>query len=105
MSSATAAATGTGSSHPEQPTAPSRAGLAGPLAWVSAIGIGSSILIMIIASVAHTSPAVPVMPWPPGWPPLEIARHLPVAAVYAALWDTASSPATTPTPPDRKSAV
>ena len=26
------------------------------------------------------------MPWPPGWPPLELAGHLPVAATYAALW-------------------
>ncbi len=89
MSSATAAATGTGSSHPEQPPASSKASLAGPLAWVSAIGIGSSILIMMAASVAHASPAVPVMPWPPGWPPLEIAWHLPVAAAYAALWAAA----------------
>ena len=89
MSSATAAATGTGSSHPEQPGTPPRAAVARPLAWVSAIGIGSSILIMMIASVAHSSPAVPVMPWPPGWPPLEIARHLPVAVVYAALWAAA----------------
>ena len=89
MSSATAAATGTGSSRPEQPATPSRASLARPLAWVSAILIGSSILIMMVASVSHSSPAVPVMPWPPGWPPLEIARHLPVAAVYAALWAAA----------------
>ena len=89
MSSATAAATGTGSSRPDQPAASSMASLAGPLAWVSAIGIGSSILIMMAASVAHGSPAVPVMPWPPGWPPLEIAWHLPVAAAYAALWAAA----------------
>ena len=89
MSSATAAATGTGSSRPEQPATPWRASLARPLAWVSAILIGSSILIMMVASISHTSPAVPVMPWPPGWPPLEIARHLPVAVVYAALWAAA----------------
>jgi len=89
VSSATAAATGTGSSRPEQPAAPSKASLAGPLAWASAIGIGASILIMMVASVSHSSPAVPVMPWPPGWPPLEIAWHLPVAVAYAALWAAA----------------
>jgi hypothetical protein len=89
VSSATAAATGTGSSSPEQPAAPAPTSLARPLAWASAIGIGSSILIMMVASVAHSSPAVPVMPWPPGWPPLELAAHLPVAATYAALWAAA----------------
>jgi hypothetical protein len=91
VSSATAAATGTGSSRPEQPVPPPPppASLARPLAWASAIGIGSSILIMMVASVAHSSAAVPVMPWPPGWPPLEIAGHLPVAATYAALWAAA----------------
>jgi hypothetical protein len=87
VSSATAAATGTGSSTPEQPGTPPR--VARLLAWVAAIGIGSSILIMMVASLSHSSPAVPVMPWPPGWPPLEIARHLPVADVYAALWAAA----------------
>ncbi len=89
MSSATAAATGTGSSRPEQPAVPPPARLARPLTWASAICIGTSILIMVVASAAHSSPAVPVMPWPPGFPPLEVAAHLPVAATYAALWAAA----------------
>ena len=59
------------------------------LAAASAAGIGSSILIMIVASAARYSPAVPPMPWPPGVPPVEIAGHLPVAATYAGLWAAA----------------
>ena len=89
MSSATAAATGTGSSHPEQPATSQQPGLGPILAWVSAVGIGASLLIMVAASISHSSPAVPVMPWPPGWPPLETAWHLPVVAAYATLWAAA----------------
>ena len=59
------------------------------LAWVSGIGIGSSILIMIVASAARHSAAVPLMPWPPGFPPLEISGHLPLRAAYLALWAAA----------------
>jgi hypothetical protein len=84
-------ATGTGSPRLAQQDA-ARAVPAGPtraLAWASAAGIGSSILIMIVASAARYSRAVPPMPWPPGVPPVEIAGHLPVAATYAWLWAAA----------------
>ncbi len=90
MSSASSA-TGTGLPRPAQPdaagTVPAR--LTQGLTWASAIGIGSSILIMIVASAARYSPAVPRMPWPPGVPPIEIAGHLPVAATYVGLWAAA----------------
>jgi hypothetical protein len=87
------ASTGTGSPRLAQPGAAApqsrAAGLTRALAWASAIGIGSSILIMIVASAARYSAAVPPMPWPPGAPPVEIAGHLPVAATYAGLWAAA----------------
>ena len=89
MSSASSA-TGTGSPRLAQPagTVPARR-LTGALTWASAIGIGCSILIMITASAARFSPAVPPMPWPPGVPPVEISGRLPVAATYVALWAAA----------------
>jgi hypothetical protein len=89
VSSATTAATGTGSPRPDQPATAARARLTRALTWAAAVGIGGSILIMIVASAVRYSPAVPLMPWPPGWPPLELAGHLPVAATYAALWAAA----------------
>jgi len=85
VSSATTAATGTGSPRPQRPAA-GASGLTRALAWAAAIGIGSSTLIMLGASVVRHSAAVPLMRWPPGWPPLELAGRLPVAATYAALW-------------------
>jgi hypothetical protein len=63
-----------------------RPGLARVLGWVAAAGIGGSLLIMIVASAARYSAAVPPMPWPHGFPPLEIAGRLPVPATYTALW-------------------
>lgn len=89
MSSAATAATGTGSPRPQQPAAADGARLTRALAWAAAIGIGSSILIMIAASAVRHSPAVPLMPWPPGWPPVELGGRLPVTATYAALWAAA----------------
>ncbi len=86
MSSATAAATGTGSPRPEQPPGPAPARPARVLTWAAAIGIGSSLLIMIVASVVRHSPGVPPPPWSSGPPLLEIPGRLPVAATYAALW-------------------
>jgi hypothetical protein len=90
--SSASSATGTGSPPLAQPdaagSAPAR--LTRALTWAAAIGIGSSILIMIAASAARFSPAVPPMPWPPGVPPVEIAGHLPVAATYVALWAAAA---------------
>ena len=65
-------------------TAPTRLALV--LAWASATGIASSILIMIVASVVRHSPAVPPVPWRSGLPLLAIAGHLPVAQTYVALW-------------------
>ncbi len=85
MSSAATAAAGTGTPRPQRPAA-GAARLTRALAWAAVLGIGSSILIMIAASAVRHSPAVPLMPWPPGWPPLELGGHLPVAASYAALW-------------------
>jgi len=89
--SSASSATGTGSprlAHPDAAGAgPAR--LTRVLTWASATGIGSSILIMIVASAARFSPAVPSMPWPPGVPPVEIAGHLPVAATDAGLWAAA----------------
>jgi hypothetical protein len=85
--------TGTGSPRLAQPDAAApqvpAAGLTRALAWASVIGIAGSILIMIVASAARYSAAVPPMPWPPGAPPVEIAGHLPVAATYAGLWAAA----------------
>ena len=89
MSSAATAATGTGSPRPQQPAAAGGARLTRALAWAAALGIGSSILIMIAASAVRHSPAVPLMPWPPGWPPVELGGRLPVTATYAALWAAA----------------
>jgi hypothetical protein len=82
-------ATGTGTSRLTGPEAAVPDRLTGLLAAGSAAGIGSSILIMIAASAARYSPAVPPMPWPPGVPPVEIAGHLPVGATYAGLWAAA----------------
>ncbi len=89
MSSTTSAATGTGSPRPDQAAA-ARSRLTRVLSWASVFGIVGSILIMIVASVVRYSPAVPPMPWPPGWPPVEIAGHLPVGVAYAALWVAAA---------------
>ena len=86
MSSATSAATSTGSPRPELPAADTPARLTQALSWAAAAGIGSAILIMIVASAVQYSPAVPPPPWSSGLPLLEIAGHLPVAATYAALW-------------------
>jgi hypothetical protein len=86
VSSATGTATGTGSPRPEQPAANGPDRLTQALIWVSAIGIGSSILIMMVASAVKYSPAVPPPPWSSDLPLLRIAGRLPVAATYAALW-------------------
>jgi hypothetical protein len=86
VSSATSAATSTGSPRPELPAADAPARLAPALRWAAAAGIGSAILIMIVASAVQYSPAVPPPPWSSGLPLLEVAGHLPVAATYAALW-------------------
>ena len=61
--------------HGHRPAAPGPGRLAArdrltrALSWAAALGIGGSILIMIVASAARYSAAVPPMPWPPGWPP------------------------------------
>ena len=60
------------------------------LTWASGIGIGTAILIMIVVSAVRHSAAVPLMPWPPGFPPLEISGRLAAAMlVYLALWAAA----------------
>jgi hypothetical protein len=86
VSSATSAATSTGSPRPELRAADAPARLTRSLSWAAAVGIGSAILIMIVASAVRYSPAVPPPPWSSGLPLLEIAGHLPVPATYAALW-------------------
>jgi hypothetical protein len=86
VSSATSAATSTGSPRPVPQAANVSARLTRALSWAAAVGIGSAIMIMIVASAVQYSPAVPPPPWSSGLPLLEIAGHLPVAATYAALW-------------------
>jgi hypothetical protein len=86
VSSAASAATGTGSPRPARSAANATARLTRALSWAAAAGIGSAILIMIVASALRYSPAVPPSPWSSGLPLLDIAGHLPVAATYAALW-------------------
>ena len=87
MSSATSTATGTGSSpRPESPGAPAADGLTQVLCFAAAIGIGGSILIMIVASAVKYSPAIPPPPWQSGPPLLELVGRLPVTTTYAALW-------------------
>jgi hypothetical protein len=90
VSSTTSAATGTGSPHPDQAAAAAAGRLTRLLSGAAAAGIIGSILIMIVASVVRYSPAVPPMPWPPGWPPVEIAGHLSAGAAYTALWVAAA---------------
>jgi len=86
VSSAAAAATGTGSPRPQQPPTDRPALLTRVLTWASAIGIASSILILLVASAVRNSPGIPPPPWSSGLPLLSIAGHLPVAATYAGLW-------------------
>ncbi len=64
---------------------------AGPafLGWLAAAGIGSSILIMIVASAARHSLPVPVMPRPAGPVPVELPLRLPDSVVTLALWAAA----------------
>ena len=59
------------------------------LGWLAAAGIGSSILIMIVASAARHSLPVPVMPRPSGPLPVELALHLPNELVTLGLWAAA----------------
>ncbi len=91
VSSAANTASGTGTPRLARPgaTGPSLSTVTRALTWASGIGIGSSILIMIVASAARHSAAVPLMPWAPGFPPLEIRGHLPARAVYLGLWAAA----------------
>jgi len=87
VSSATSTATGTGSSpRPEQPAGPAADRTTRALCYAAAIGIGGSILIMIVASAVKYSPAIPPPPWQSGPPLLELVGRLPVTATYAALW-------------------
>ncbi len=65
-----------------------RPGLA-PLGWLAAAGIGSSILIMFVASAARYSAPVPLMPRPAGALPIELALRLPDPLVTIGLWAAA----------------
>jgi hypothetical protein len=87
VSSATSTATGTGSSPlPEPPAAPAARRLTRALSFGAVIGIGGSILIMLVASAVKYSPAIPPPPWQSGPPLLELVGRLPVTATYTALW-------------------
>jgi hypothetical protein len=87
VSSATSTATGTGSSpRPEPAAAPAADAVTQALCFAAAIGIGGSILIMIVASAVKYSPAIPPPPWQSGPPLLELVGRLPVTTTYAALW-------------------
>jgi hypothetical protein len=91
VSSAASTASGTGTPPLAHPGAagPPRSGLTRGLIWASGIGIGTAILIMIGVSTVRHSMAVPLMPWPPGIPPLEFSGRLPPMLVYLALWAAA----------------
>ncbi len=71
----------------QQPTG-GRPGLAG-LGWLAAVGIGGSILIMIVASAARYSLPVPLMPRPTGPLPVEFPLHLSDPLVTLGLWAAA----------------
>jgi hypothetical protein len=91
VSSAASTASGTGTpplAHPGV-AGPPRSGLTRGLIWASGLGIGTAILIMIGASTVRHSMAVPLMPWPPGFPPVEFSGRLPPMLVYLALWAAA----------------
>ncbi|HTZ25258.1 MAG TPA: hypothetical protein VMC83_14805 [Streptosporangiaceae bacterium] len=66
----------------------SRPGLAS-LTWLATLGIGSSILIMIVTSAARYSPSVPLIPRPAGPLPVELPVRLPDALVTLGLWAAA----------------
>jgi len=91
VSSAASTAPGTGTPPLAHPGAagPPRSGVTRGLIWASGIGIGTAILIMIGVSTTRRSMAVPLMPWPPGFPPLEFSGRLPPMLVYLALWAAA----------------
>jgi hypothetical protein len=79
---------GAGGGH--QP-AGTRPGLASPgwLSWLAALGIGGSILIMIVASAARPSATVPPMPRPAGPLPAGFPVRLPDLVVTLGLWAAA----------------
>jgi hypothetical protein len=91
VSSAASTASGTPAPRLAHPgaTGPPRSGLTRGLIWASGLGIGTAILIMIGVSTTRRSMAVPLMPWPPGFPPLEFSGRLPPMLVYLALWAAA----------------
>jgi hypothetical protein len=76
---------GAGGDH--QP-AGTRSGLVSP-GWLATLGIGSSILIMIVASAARYSATVPPMPRPTGPLPVELPMRLPDVVVTLGLWAAA----------------
>ena len=76
---------GSGGDH--QP-AGTRSGLVSP-GWLATLGIGSSILIMIVASATRYSATVPSMPRPAGPLPVELPMRLPDLAVTLGLWAAA----------------
>ena len=59
------------------------------MSWLAALGIGGSILIMIVASAARYSATVPPMPRPAGPLPVGLPMHLPDLVVTLGLWAAA----------------
>lgn len=55
--------------------------------WLAAAGIGSSLAVIVAASLAHASWMGPPLPMPRVGPPVELSSwHLPLNAVAIALW-------------------
>jgi hypothetical protein len=57
--------------------------------WLATLGIGSSILVMIVASATRYSATVPPMPRPAGPLPVELPVRLPDLLVALGLWAAA----------------
>jgi hypothetical protein len=79
---------GAGGDHQPAGTRPGLVSL-GWLGWLAALGIGSSILIMIVTSATRYSATVPPMPRPTGPLPVELPVRLPDLLVTLGLWAAA----------------
>jgi hypothetical protein len=67
--------------------APSRARSARVYGWLAAVGIGASLIVMIVASLARASWMGPPMPMPRLGPPFEISSlHLGLDTITVSLW-------------------
>jgi hypothetical protein len=73
----------------EAPAPAARSRAIRPLTWLAAAGIGGSILIVAVASVARHSVPVPLLPRPAGPLPVELPLRLPEPLVTFGLWTAA----------------